>query len=573
MRNFLSILFVSGSIGLFAQSNYAPLNETYYHWIDRYEIKTGGTLPHLFTTIKPYKRSEIISFLDSANQVGVFTSAADNFNLTYFRNDSWEWARPETNDSRKPILKHLYKKKSDLVYVDLPEFDLHVNPVLYMGAGVDSQTDDMLFVNTRGVEVRGMIDQKVGFYTFLSENQVRFPYYIARTITNDSTLGFYPVIPGEGFWKTFKVDQGYDFFQARGYITFEATKHINLQFGHDRFFIGNGHRSLILSGNSPPGLFLKGNVKVWKLNYFFLLNKFTGDVKGTSGGSQGSKNGYPEKFVAVHHLSLNIGKKFNLGLFESVVFGSENADGSNSFRLDYLNPVIFFRAIEQQNGSSDNVLLGADFKWNAFKNVQFYGQFVLDEFLLDFVKEGTGWWANKYGIQAGAKYIDAFGISNLDLQAETNVVRPYTYSHNTKSGSYTNFDQAVAHPLGANFKELTGIVRYQPLPKLNVVAKAIRMQVGRDTIGFNFGGDIMKNNSYRKTYLSDSNFGNTIGQGVSNAINFLSLTASWQFKHNLFIDATAIFRNSKSEAQVFNYNSTILSLNLRWNIAQRLYEF
>ncbi|MBX2957892.1 MAG: hypothetical protein KF846_17130 [Cyclobacteriaceae bacterium] len=573
MRKFLSILFAFGPICLVAQSNYASLNETYHHWIDRYEIKTGGTLPQLFTTIKPYKRSDIISFLDSASRLNVFSSEADRFNLAYMNNDSWEWSRPETNDSRKPFLKYFYKKKSDLVFVDLPDIDLHVNPVLYLGAGSDSQANDMLFVNSRGLEVRGMIDKKVGFYTFLTENQFRLPNYIAQTITSDSTLGYYPVIPHEGFWKTFKGDQGYDFFQARGYITFEATKHINLQFGHDRFFIGNGQRSLIFSDHSPPALFLKGNVKVWKLNYFFLLNKFTGDVRGTSGGSQGSKNGYPEKFVAVHHLSINIGKKFNLGLFESVVFGSENEDGSNSFRLDYLNPVIFFRAIEQQNGSSDNVILGADFKWNAFKNIQFYGQFVLDEFLLDFVKDGEGWWANKFGAQAGAKYIDAFGVSNLDLQAETNIVRPYTYSHNTKSGSYSNFDQPIAHPLGANFKEFIGIIRYQPVPKLNLAAKVITMQIGRDTVGFNFGSDIMKNNSYRKTYLTDSNFGNTIGQGVDNTIIMGTFTASWHLKHNLFIDVSATIRNSKSAAAVFNNNSTITSLALRWNIAQRLYEF
>ncbi len=43
----------------------------------------------------------------------------------------------------------------------------------------------------------------------------------------------------------------YDFLQARGYITFEATRHFNLQFGHDRFFVGNGQRSFIFSDNGP----------------------------------------------------------------------------------------------------------------------------------------------------------------------------------------------------------------------------------------------------------------------------------------------------------------------------------
>ncbi|MDH4057961.1 MAG: hypothetical protein OEU76_04320, partial [Cyclobacteriaceae bacterium] len=559
MKKALVFLWFFGPWAVVAQSSYAPMNETYYHWIDRYEIKTGHTLPHLFTSVKPYKRSGIVSFLDSANQLGVFSSTTDRFNLEYFNNDNWEWSRPETNQSRKPFLKSLYKKKSDLVYVDIPEIDLHVNPVLYLGVGNDSRLDDMTFINTRGLEVRGMLDGKVGFYTYLSENQTQVPLFISETIREDSTRGYYPVIPHEGFWKSFKEDQGYDFFQARGYISFEATKHINLQLGHDRFFIGNGYRSLIFSDFSTPGWFFKGNVKVWKLNYMFLLNQFTADVKGNSGGLTSVQGGYPNKFVSMHHLSINIGKKWNIGVFESVVSSPDETE-NGSFRLDYLNPIIFYRAIEQQNGSSDNVLLGLDFKWNAFKGIQFYGQFVLDEFLLDFVTDGNGWWANKFGVQFGGKYIDAFGLPNLDLQAEANVVRPYTYSHSTKYGSYSNYNQAIAHPLGANFKELIGIVRYQPIPRLNLVGKLIYIKTGRDTTSYNFGGDILKDNSYRNTYSSDSNFGNTIAQGVSNTISYASFIASFQVKHNLFIDATLVLRRSESEAATFNSNSTITSL-------------
>ena len=83
-------------------------------------------------------------------------------------------------------------------------------------------------------------------------------------------MGQYPVIPHEGFWKEYKDGKGVDFLQARGYITFEATRHINMQFGHDRLFVGNGYRSLIFSDFSPPAWFLKGNVNVWKINYLFV---------------------------------------------------------------------------------------------------------------------------------------------------------------------------------------------------------------------------------------------------------------------------------------------------------------
>ena len=113
------------------------------------------------------------------------------------------------------------------------------------------------------------------------------------------------------------------------------------------------------------------------------------------------------------------------------MFSEDDSTGTDHFRLDYLNPVIFYRAIEQQNGSSDNVILGLDVKWNAARKLSFYGQFILDEFVLDHIMDGDGWWANKFAIQGGAKYIDAFGVPNLDLQGEVNIVRPYTYSHNT----------------------------------------------------------------------------------------------------------------------------------------------
>jgi hypothetical protein len=557
------VLLVFCPFWISAQSNYATLNESYYHLLDRYEVKSGRVMPFIFTSVKPYKRSDITAFLDSANQLGLFTSAADKFNFEYFQNDSWEWARPGTNDSRKPVLKYFYKKKSDLLYVDQdPDFDLHVNPVLYLGAGSDSQADDYLFINTRGVELRGMLDKKIGFYLYMTDNQTRVPSYVANTIDDNSDFGHYPVLPHEGFWKGFKENKGYDFLHTRGYISFEPTRHFNLQFGHDRFFIGNGQRSLIFSDHAPPSLFLKGNIKVWRINYMFTLNRMVADVDGDASGLKSSGK-YPDKFVALHHLSINIGKKWNLGLFESVVFTD-----SSSFEWSYLNPIIFYRAIEQQFGSSDNVILGMDFKWNALKGVSIYGQFVLDEFVLDNLKEGNGWWANKYGMQAGVKYIDAFGVSNLDLQAETNIVRPYTYSHDTSYGNYSSYLQPIAHPLGANFKEFIGIVRYQPVPKLNLTGKLMMMQVGRDTTSTNWGSDILKKNTTREQDLN-----NTIAQGVRNDIIFATLTASWQVKHNIFIDASVVFRQSESPVTFYNKNTSVTSLALRWNIAQRLYEF
>jgi hypothetical protein len=549
MKSFcLSCVFALFFSSAFSQSTNAPLNEDYYHWIDRYEIKAGRIAPELFTSVKPYKRSAIVAFVDSLQAKDqVFTSPSDKFNYDYLRNDSWEWSHAETSNSRKPVLKHLYKKKSDLFYVDKPEFDLHVSPVLYAGFGKDSNLSDPMYINLRGVEVRGMIDKKIGFYTYLGENQSVLPSYVQSGLASNS------VVPHELFWKPFK-NNAVDFFQTRAYIDFSLTKHIYMQFGQDKLNIGNGYRSLIFSDFAPPSLFLRANVKVWRLNYLFQINRVASNVGGTS---------YPIKYTAFHHASINIGKKFNLGVFESVVFSA-----NNSFDPSYLNPIIFYRAIEQQFGSPDNALLGFDFKWNAAKGISFYGQGVLDEFVLAHIKARDGWWANKYAMQGGMKYIDVAGINNLDLQLEANLVRPYTYSHHDL-GSYTNYRQPMAHPLGSNFYEAVAIFRYQPLPRLNLVAKNFYAKKGQDANALeNWGGNPLKNSSTRQ-----SEYGNKIGQGVENKIMYIDLTASYMLRHNFFIDVKHIIRDSKSPMAFYNTNTSISSLALRWNIAQRGYEF
>lgn len=565
---FWLVIFAGNAFG---QATNASLNEDYYHWLDRYEIKAGRVAPELFTTLKPYKRNTLVAYVDSLeSRDHAFTSTTDKYNYEYLRNDSWEWSRAATSDSKRPIWKTFYRKKSDFYHVDIPDFDLHVSPVLYAGLGYDTERGRSLYINTRGVELRSMIDNKVGLYLYFTDNQSILPGYVDHMLTEN------PVIPHEGFWKRFKKD-GVDFFQARGYVDVKISKHIYAQLGHDRMFIGNGIRSLIWSDYAAPQLYLRANVKVWKLNYMFQLNRMAADVIGNSTGL--SDGTYPEKYVAFHHASVNVGKKLNLGLFESIVFSPQDSVNGDKapFQWNYVNPIIFYRAIEQQYGSSDNAIIGGDIKWNAFRGVSFYGQFVLDEFLLGHIKARDGWWANKYALQAGVKYIDAFGVSNLDLQLETNMVRPFTYSHGTKYSNYTNYRQAIAHPYGSNFNEVIGVVKYQPLGKLNITGKLIYVKGGSDFLtGLNYGSDPLKRNTTRA-----QEFGNKIGQGTPLKTVFASLTASYMIRHNVFIDLQMIQRNGDANytpplsqpVAVSRVSTTITSLALRWNIAQRNYDF
>jgi len=565
MRAFAkSILF--GIVGmichthLIAQETNIPLNPDYHHLIERYEIKQKSFSPFFFTTSKPYTRKSVAryaQFLVDSTTWSKSATSVDRFNIEYLLRDNWEWTDNAKNQSKHPI-GPFYKKQSDAFFVDEPNFDLHISPVLHLSVGSDNQLEKSTFINTRGVEARGIIGKKLGFYSFFSENQARFPAYVQEEVDERQS------IPGEGFWKRFRGD-GYDFFNARGYLQFKVIDEITAQFGHDRNFIGNGIRSLFLSDFSNNYLFLKFQTKVWKLNYTNIFARLVAD------GGLASPRPYPRKFMALHHLSLNLSDNFNIGLFESVILARQDSLGNNQFDVDYLNPIIFYRAVEHDLGDVDNAGIGMDFKWNIGGRLQLYGQFFVDDFNLSEWSQNEGWFGNKVATQLGAKYIDALNISNLDLQLEYNVVTPYTYSHFINGGSFTNyqhFNQVLAHPMGANFKEYIGTFRYQPLPRLQIIGKGFIVNTGRDRVGENWGSNIFLNYETR-----EQDYNNRVGQGLKTNLYFADLRVSYQLRHNLFLEAGQLLRRYDSEEDANDTNTSFTRLTLRLNIAPRLHDF
>lgn len=563
-------------------ANYVPLDADIYRLLDRYAIKLGAdSLGDPHTSVRPYTRAaaarlgERLLSPDSTKSPTGSLSRADRFNAEYLLKDNWANSPrgAELNASAKPVLTNFYRNQADFYHVQTEDFTLRVNPVLLLQAGRDNQISGLRYVNTRGVQLEGTIDQRLGFYTFLTDNQQAVPQYVQERIQRDQ------IVPHEGYWKYFKTVGGsqYDFFTARGGITYAAGKHINLQLAHDRNFIGNGYRSLILSDYSAPYFFLKVNTRVWKFNYQNLFAELTAQRENTD-------QVYPKKYLALHHLSFDVTPTFNIGVFESAVLGGRGVDSTivnghivrqrGGFELQYLNPVIFYRSVEQQVGSADNAILGLDFKWNILHTAQLYGQLVLDEFKISEVRAGNGWWANKQAFQLGAKYIDVAGLRNLDLQVEFNYIRPYTYEHEDIYTNYQHYQQPLAHPMGANLAEVLGVLSYQPLPRLMLVGKAFYSEQGldlnvADLSGQNYGGNVLKSYNTRV-----QEYGNRVGQGNKSRLLHTDFTATYQPRLNLFLDAKLIARHQTYSLTPANDgNEVYASLALRWNIAQRLHEF
>ena len=553
-----------------AQSTFLTPGSKDIHFVDRMEIKQQKNTNLNFSSVRPFNRKYIVEqteFIDSARLGYVDTltgldnyvdwnsqalTAIDEYNLNSFLMNNSEWATGSKAafKSKRPLLKTFYKTKPNFLEVDTKNFFLVLNPVFQYVQGIESGVNKSLFLNSKGVTARGTIGRKIGFATYITDNQERGPQFFQQQVAS------FRAVPGVGFYKPFKIS-GVDYFDARGYITFKAAGAIDIQFGYDKNFIGNGYRSLFLSDWGNSNLFLKLNTRIWKLNYQNLFMELMPQFK-KSGDTL-----LDRKYAAMHHLSMNVTKWLNIGVFEGVIFGRKNR-----FDFQYLNPIIFYRHIEGTVGSPDNAVAGLDFKANIAHQVQLYGQFLLDEFVLSQIKNNPTSWVNKWGIQLGLKYIDAFGVDNLDIQLETNRVRPFTYTHNDTISNYTHYNQPLAHPLGANFQEFLGIIRFQPAPKWHVYLQGIFYYQGRDSAGKNFGANIFRD--YTTRTMND---GFKIGSGNKATVLNTWLQVSYEMRENVFFELTGQYRHYKTINNPVASSTTLITGGVRINMFNRRYDY
>lgn len=558
-----------------AQSTFIQQGDKAYQLLERLEIK-AKTNPNLnFSNLKYFSRKVMMQeaqAIDSANKTKAADSkdaskltAIDEYNLQsfYMNNTEWYNGNKDNFNSKKPWFNTFYKTKPNFFEVNTKDFFMAINPMIQFSYGKESNNDENIFYNSRGLTVRGLIANKIGFSTTVTDNQERGPGFFQSWINTNRA------VPGVGFYKNFKTT-AVDYFDVRGYVTFSATRYIDIQFGHDKNFIGNGYRSLFLSDWGNSYLFLKLNTRIWKLNYQNVFMELMPVFNKTGGDRVLDK-----KYQVMHHLSVNVTKSINVGLFEAVTFGRRN-----HFDFQYLNPIIFLRPVESGNGSGDKAKVGLDFKANVASRFQFYGQMLFDEFVLSKLKNDKNNYVNKYGYQVGVKYIDAFGIPNLDLQVESNRVRPFTYSHYDSVSNYTHYNQPMAHPLGANFQEFIGIIKYQPIKKLYVYARAIYYFQGLDSAGFNFGSNPFRLYNEGKPLVDPGDptspqrqTGFKVGGGVKATCLNALLQLSYELKENLYFDLSLQQRTYKASLINVNTSNTLITAGIRLNMFKRVYDF
>jgi len=525
---FSSILLLFSIIGVArSQSEYQPYSYQFYQKLD---VDLYSTKTRAFTSMRPF-------FADDS----VLKQRYDS--LMNYGNDG----RQHSWSHQKLFNEHLIDVKgtNSTFYADLlPD----------VGIGRDISGKLNTSVTSLGAQFGGTVGKKFFYYFAGYENSAVLPEYISTYINQTG------IIPGQAGARTYSAN-GYDWSNYTALLSYTPIKYLNITLGNDKTFIGDGYRSELLSDFASAYPFLKLTGTLGNVRYMAMWAYMDDPVADINAGDNISR----KKFAVFHYLDWNVSNRVSLGFFDAIIsYTVDDKGNKRPFDFTYINPVIFLRPVEAQNGSPDNALIGGTAKYKMSDHVTVYGQFALDEFQAKDFFSSDGSSRNKYAWQIGFRGADLFSVKGLNYLAEYNTAKPFTYSERSYIENYSDNGEPLAHPWGANFREWVGLLNYS-YKRFDFSGEADFGRYGFDENGMNFGKNIFELYTTPARAVGNANYslGNYTGQGLTTNLVYLEGKVAFLLnpKYNLRIELGAIYRTEDNSQ--FNDRTTWFTLGLR----------
>lgn len=366
------------------------------------------------------------------NAVGIHTAWKQQlYEDTGYARGQGSWLR------RKLLDEHLlfFAKDGFHICADfIPDFQV----------GSSSRASRTPWTNTRAARISGNFGRKVYFEMEDFENQARFPGYV------DSYIRRTGVVPGSQRFRRNSKTAPYDFNHASGKLVYIPDTMFRFELGYGKNFIGDGRRSLLLSDWAFNYPYLKATVNYRSLQYSVMWSQYISQLSNTFYYS-----GFPRKWAQTFFLDWLFTKDGSIGLFESVIWPDQDNNNRKDLSWTMVSPVMFLHGSKSPSGTVNSTLTGLNVRYRVYKNTHVYGQFAVSDMLR------SKHWQKRFAAQLGARGFGLFGLEGLSLLAEFNMANPYTYAGSSGQVNYAHYNQSLAHPFGAYFKEGLLVAAYQ----------------------------------------------------------------------------------------------------------------
>jgi hypothetical protein len=493
-----------------------------------------GRLPLAFLSHQPLSVYEAQRYLDSVAVMRSELTPIERQLLDRYRGDTTLVSAIRLNEKASA----LFSNGVDFLSSRGEDFSIQVNPLLYLTGGLANRSVEragsrsyFTYQNTRGLRFSGAIGSHVFFESRIEENQ-RIPGLPQSSKNTAPRLGNVKYDPGSD---SLLSTAPYDYLIATGVLGVR-TKFFEFRFGRDRNLWGVGKTSTQLSNFSTVYDQFQIRTTVGRFQYTNLFTGFS-DLTDLSEDFEETIR-IPRKYGAFHRLSINITDAMDLSFFEGVVFADDSV--RSGFDLAMLNPVIFYRALERDQGSSANVVIGFDYSWIVKPGFMTYVQLVIDEFKLSEVfNPDRGWWANKWSWMLGFQVVDPIPwFDHVRMRVEYSRTRPFTFSHRVANQGYIHYEDLLAHPSGPNAEDVALSFIYQPSHRFFGELNLFMTIRGRNSETTNFGADPGVSYTTR-----EDDYGHHILQGVP--LNHFALEAhgGYELFPNVFLEGALVFEH------------------------------
>ncbi len=530
-----------------AQSTYLPNSYELYQKFnaDIYSKKTA-----FHTSLRPFLIDSLIKHsYDSVMNVGVSDKYKSWFN-------------------RKLFNEHLFQ-------VNKPDYTFYGDIILDLTAGKDFSAKtgggeqiissqgqlakltvgSSIYTNTRGYQFGGTIGKNFSFFTSGFENAAKFPTYY-NVVVNANHF-----IPGQAYLRNYNgiAKNSADWSYVTAIVSYNVTKNINVTLGEDKMFIGDGYRSLLLSDYAANMPLLRITANIAKRVQYMATWAYLEDVHETKFDTFGSNR---RKWAFFHYIDWNITNSASFGFFNALISPeTDDAGNRRGFDANAVNPLFFSSSMGPSKEPKDNALVGFTAKYKILDKTALYAQLLLDRFNTgSFVK-------NTNGVQVGLRGADLFAVKRFNYLFEYNTVKPYTYQNSNSISSYNFYGDPLAHPYGANFREVLGILNYS-VGRVSLQGQLNYAKYGTDSLFTLNTGKIVD-----KPFVPTATTTATMGQGLNTQLYYAEGTVSFLLnpKYNLRFELSGLYRREKSDKA--DNKTTMITFGLRSSFRNIYHDF
>ncbi|MDE2888014.1 MAG: hypothetical protein OXR72_07340 [Gemmatimonadota bacterium] len=460
-----------------------PLTHAVYRSLDRYDVR--GWLDSAAPQTRPYTRLEVARLLIQVLRNGDAQAAMSGTerailrrHLASFRGEAARLGhtRPVAETGGFAQLADALYSWGDTSASVAVDALFRQRLILLRGEVRERETVSQTHI---GAIVRGTLGDRIGFRA--RHYEAREWSTLARRARADVIARPIELVQFKGKAADFR-EATYQLVWATRWFAADAAKG-SLDWGPGRS--GN----LLMAPFAPTFGMARFRTAYGRVRFIHILGFLEADSGLIDPSRTRFDNGHRRTFlrskaIAAHRVEVDVSPSVRLGFQEAVIYGDRD------FEFLYASPVSVLTAAQMAVGDSDNLAVGLDVSLRPVRRIQTY----LALFMDDLRKFSPGDFSNKFAVQTGVFWVDAFGLPDTDLRAEFVHIEPFVYSHRFNINAYTHFDALLGYPTGPNSDRYWAWLTHRFSPSVSAALCLERTRLGEniensDGTLTNVGGD------------------------------------------------------------------------------------